>query len=148
MDLQLWSGSKGPIIPMEVAWFSTPEEDTAKSQKDQDCVNCVFWLERCCPSCCPLQAKQLISGTIQCSLLVERSMWWEWLQLWATGDWQLHHHNVLMHHISCRVFFVKHQITQVTQPPYSPDLVLCDFWHFRKLKSPLKGKRFQTINEV
>ena len=41
-------------------------------------------------------------------------------------------------------FFVKHLITQVTQPPpYSPDLVPCDFWLFPKLKSPLKGKRFQ-----
>ena len=44
--------------------------------------------------------------------------------------------------------FVKHQITQVTQPPYSPDLVACDFWLFPKLKSPLKGKRFQTVDEI
>ena len=40
---------------------------------------------------------------------------------------------------------VKHQLTQVTQPPYSPDLVPCDFWLFPKLKSPLKGKKFQTV---
>ena len=33
-------------------------------------------------------------------------------------------------------------------PPYSPGLVPCDFWLFPKLKSPLKGKRFQTINEI
>ena len=43
---------------------------------------------------------------------------------------------------------MKHQITQVTQVPYSPDLVPCDFWLFLKLKSPLKGKRFQTIDEI
>ena len=38
---------------------------------------------------------------------------------------------------SCLVqsFLVKHQITQVTQPPCSPDLVPCDFWLFPKLKS-------------
>ena len=52
-----------------------------------------------------------------------------------------------MHHILCS-FFVKHQIIQVTQPPYSPDLVPCDFWLFPKLKSPLKGKSFQSINET
>ena len=52
-----------------------------------------------------------------------------------------------MHHISCS-FFVKHLITQVTQPPYSPDLVPCDFWLFPKLKSSLKGKGFQTITEI
>ena len=42
----------------------------------------------------------------------------------------------------------KHQITQVTQPPYSPDLVPSDFWLFPKLKSSLKGKQFQTIDEI
>ena len=31
----------------------------------------------------------------------------------------------LMHHVSCQIFFGKQQITQVTQPPYSPDLVPC-----------------------
>ena len=48
----------------------------------------------------------------------------------------------------CAEFWGDHQITQVTQPPYSPDLVLCHFWLFPKLKSPLKGKRFQTIDEI
>ena len=52
-----------------------------------------------------------------------------------------------MHHVS-HSFLVKHPITQVTQPPYSPDLVPCNFWLFPKLKSPLKGKRFQTISEI
>ena len=54
----------------------------------------------------------------------------------------------LMHHILCRVFLAKHQITQVTQPPYSPDLATYNGWLFPKLKSPLKGKRFQTISEI
>ena len=45
-------------------------------------------------------------------------------------------------------FLVKRQITQVIQPRYSPDLAPCDFWLFPKLKSPLKGKRVQTISEI
>ena len=66
----------------------------------------------------------------------------------ATGDWQLHYNNLPAHasHLVQR-FLVKHQITQVTQPPYSPDLVPCDFWLFPELKSPLKGKRFETMDE-
>ena len=56
--------------------------------------------------------------------------------------------NTLRHRVSCSFLFAKHQITPVTQPPYSPDLVPCDFWLFPKLKSPLKGKRFQTIDEI
>ena len=49
---------------------------------------------------------------------------------------------------SCAEFLVKYQIIQVTQPPCSPDLVPCNLWLFPKLKSPLKGKRFQTTNEI
>ena len=45
-------------------------------------------------------------------------------------------------------FLAKYQITQVTQPPYSPDLATCDFWLFPKLKSPSRGKRFQTISDI
>ena len=54
---------------------------------------------------------------------------------------------LLVPHVSCSLF-VKHQITQVTQPACSPDLDPCDSWLFPKLKSPLKGKRFQTIDEI
>ena len=32
--------------------------------------------------------------------------------------------------------------------PYSPDLASCDFLLFPKLKLPLKGKRFQTVDEI
>ena len=52
----------------------------------------------------------------------------------------------LLHHVLCRIFLAKHQITQVTQTSYSTDLVPCDFWLFPKLKSPLKGKKFRTID--
>ena len=53
---------------------------------------------------------------------------------------------LLTRHTSC-VFLVKHQITQGTQPPYSPELTPCDFLLFPKLKSSLKG-RFQTTGDV
>ena len=36
----------------------------------------------------------------------------------------------------------------MSQRPYSPDLVPCDFWLFLKLKSPLKRKTLQTSNEI
>ena len=34
------------------------------------------------------------------------------------------------------------------QPPYSPDLVPCDVFHFPKLKRPMKGRIFATIEEM
>ena len=74
--------------------------------------------------------------------------WFRRLQLWATGDCQLHHNmpTHASHLVHC--FLEKHQITQVTQPPYSPDLTPCNFWLFPELKSPLKGEKFQTVDEI
>ena len=79
----------------------------------------------------------------------ETIQWFRGPQVWATGDWQLHRDSAPTH-ASCIVqrFLATYQVTQVTEPPYSPDLVPYDFWLFPKPKPPLKGKRFQTINEI
>jgi hypothetical protein len=42
----------------------------------------------------------------------------------------------------------KHSIPVVPHPPYSPDLAPCDFFLFPRLKSSLKGKRFQDVAEI
>ena len=69
----------------------------------------------------------------------------------AMGDrwWELHHNNMPAHvsHLVQR-FLVKHQVTLVTQPHYYPDLAPCDFWLLLKPQSLLKGKRFQSIDEI
>ena len=74
--------------------------------------------------------------------------WFRRPQLRATGDWQLHHNNTCAHASHLVQFLAQHQIIQMTQASYSPDLAPWDFWLFLKLKSPLKGKRFQTVNET
>jgi hypothetical protein len=45
--------------------------------------------------------------------------------------------------LSVREFLAKHSIPVVPHLPYSPDLAPCDFFLFPRLKSTLKGKRFQ-----
>jgi len=45
-------------------------------------------------------------------------------------------------------FLTRHETTVVPQPPYSPDLAPADFFLFPKLKSSLKGRRFQTVEEI
>jgi transposase len=47
-----------------------------------------------------------------------------------------------------REFLTKPEATVVPQPPYSPDLAPADFILFPKLKSSLKGRRFQTVEEI
>jgi len=39
-------------------------------------------------------------------------------------------------------------MTVVPHPPYSPNLAVCEFFLFPKLKMKLKGQRFQTVEEI
>jgi len=36
----------------------------------------------------------------------------------------------------------------IPHPPYSPDLALCDFFLFQKIKLKLKGRQFDTTEEI
>jgi transposase len=47
-----------------------------------------------------------------------------------------------------RDFLAKHVTTVLPQPPYSPDLAPSDFFLFPKLKSELKGCRFESIEAI
>jgi hypothetical protein len=50
--------------------------------------------------------------------------------------------------LSVREFLAKHSILVVPHPPYSPHFAPCDFFLFPRLKSTLKGKRFQNVAEI
>ncbi|UYV67726.1 hypothetical protein LAZ67_5001784 [Cordylochernes scorpioides] len=54
--------------------------------------------------------------------------------LWMNKNWLLHHDNAPAH-------------TSLL-PPYSPDLAPCDFFLFPKLKRPMKGRRYATLDEI
>jgi transposase len=61
----------------------------------------------------------------------------------------LHHDNAPAH-VSLLIceFLAKQETIVVPQAPYSPDLAPADFFLFPKLKSTLKGHRFQTVEEI
>jgi transposase len=62
---------------------------------------------------------------------------------------QLHHDNEPAHSTALvQAVLLKHHITQICQPPYSPDLAPCHFRLFPKLKSLLKGKIFVNATFV
>jgi hypothetical protein len=45
-------------------------------------------------------------------------------------------------------FWQKQKLAVIPHPPYFPDLVPCDSFLFPKIKSKLKGHRFDTIEEI
>jgi histone-lysine N-methyltransferase SETMAR len=36
----------------------------------------------------------------------------------------------------------------LAHPPYSPDLAPCDYWLFSRVKNHLRGKRFQSEDDI
>ena len=69
--------------------------------------------------------------------------------MWTGKNWQLRRNNAPAHsaHV-IKDFLAKNNTALVRQPPYSPDLALCDFWLFPKLKTMLKGRRFQSRKAI
>lgn len=69
--------------------------------------------------------------------------------LWKNNSWLLHHDNAPAHSsLLVRSFLAKNNTVVVPQPPYSPDMAPCDFFLFPKLKRPMKGRRFSSIEEI
>jgi hypothetical protein len=70
-------------------------------------------------------------------------------QLWREQIWLLHHDNAPSHiAILTNPFLVKNKISVMPHPPYSPDLALCVFFLLPKMKLKLKGRRFDTIEDI
>lgn len=68
---------------------------------------------------------------------------------WLSNDWFLHHDNAPSHTaLVVRQFLASKNITVIPHPPYSPDLAPCDYFLFPKLKSRMKGRRFDTVEEI
>ncbi|UYV82507.1 hypothetical protein LAZ67_21002605 [Cordylochernes scorpioides] len=60
---------------------------------------------------------------------------------WPNGDWILHHNNARPH--------TAHLVTKILpQPPYSPDIAPNDFFLFPKFKAVLKGRHFDTRDDI
>ncbi|UYV79141.1 hypothetical protein LAZ67_17001224 [Cordylochernes scorpioides] len=69
--------------------------------------------------------------------------------LWKNKNWLLHHDNAPAHtSLLVRDFLAKNNTLMMLQPPYSPDLAPCDFFLFPKLKRPMKGRRYATLDEI
>jgi hypothetical protein len=63
--------------------------------------------------------------------------------------WILHHDNAPAHKaLSVKQFLAQKSITETEHSSYSPDFSPNDFWLFPKIKSALKGRKFQDIEDI
>jgi len=71
------------------------------------------------------------------------------VQMDIADEWVLHHDNAPAHTApSVREFLAKRNIPILPHPLYSPDLVLCDFYLFTKLKLKLKAHHFGMMENI
>jgi hypothetical protein len=65
------------------------------------------------------------------------------------NDWIFHHESAPAHRaLSVTQFLTQKSIPQIQHPHYSSDLAPNDFWLFTKIKSELKGRRFQDSEGI
>ncbi|UYV62779.1 hypothetical protein LAZ67_2001911 [Cordylochernes scorpioides] len=68
---------------------------------------------------------------------------------WTNGGWILHHDNARPHTAHLMTSFLAKNETQILlQPPYFPDIAPNDFFLFPKLKAVLKGRHFDTRDDI
>ncbi|UYV66273.1 hypothetical protein LAZ67_4001141 [Cordylochernes scorpioides] len=68
---------------------------------------------------------------------------------WTNGDWILHHDNDRPHTTHLVTSFSAKSGTQILpQPLYPPDIAQNDFFLFPKLKAVLKGRHFDTRDDI
>ncbi|UYV77869.1 hypothetical protein LAZ67_15002625 [Cordylochernes scorpioides] len=73
----------------------------------------------------------------------------KWPEKWTNGDWILHHDNARPHTAHLVTSFLAKNGTEILpQPPYSPDITPNDFFLFPKLKAVLKGRHFDTREDI
>ncbi|UYV67905.1 hypothetical protein LAZ67_5002460 [Cordylochernes scorpioides] len=67
----------------------------------------------------------------------------------TNGGWILHHDNARPHTAHLMTSFLSKNGTQILlQPPYFPDITPNDFFLFPKLKAVLKGRHFDTSDDI
>jgi len=70
-------------------------------------------------------------------------------QKWQNQNLTIHHDNAPAHRsFKVSQFLAKNNMTVILHHPHSPDLAPCDFFLFPKLKLRIKGRRFDTIEEI
>ena len=69
--------------------------------------------------------------------------------LFKSGQWHFHQDNASVNNsILVTDYLTKMGIKTVRHPLNSPDLALCDFWLFPKLKEKHRDCRYETIEEM
>jgi len=65
-----------------------------------------------------------------------------------SSEWFLFHDNAPSPNAASVKFLANRNVAVLQNPPYSPDLAPADYFVFPKFKFPLKGRYFQSVEEI
>ena len=123
-----------------------PKKSMDESVKDQGGVCCFDWkgiVHHEFVPCDQMVNKELYQEVLAC---LRDAVCRKKPELWENQTCMLHHDNALVHALLLVLsYLAKHKISILPHPPYSPNFAQVDFFLFPKLKTTLKGRRFQTI---
>jgi histone-lysine N-methyltransferase SETMAR len=80
--------------------------------------------------------------------MLERKCATKKTELWHSHKWLLHHNAPTHTPLKTTEFLTNNNMVILPHPPYSLDLVPCDFALFPKLKMKLKGRHFETVSDI
>jgi len=93
---------------------------------------------------------QTVNGKFYCDVLrrVRENIRRKRPEKWRNDSWAVHNYNAPAQASFVGQFLVSAKTTAIPHPPYSPDLATCDFFLFPKMKLKLKGRHFDSIEEI
>jgi hypothetical protein len=94
---------------------------------------------------------QTVNSRLYCDVLrrLRENVLRSRLKHWREQAWLLHHDNAPSHTcVFTQHFLAKNKFALIPHPPQSPDLALCDVFLFPKMELKLKGRRFDTIENI
>ena len=133
MNFWAWSKNKMPGLIVGVSNDAVAKENRTIKVKSRSYWSCSLrWETLSTMSSCQ---SQTINKFIMRSCSLHFTHFSRRNEFWQNKLWLLHHNNALAHKsLSSQQFLAKRKFALLEQPPYSPDLALCDFFLFPKLK--------------
>jgi len=137
---------------VEVAKFTAAEKSASSSQQCQVHVELFFDIQGIVRKEF-VSSGQTINDNFYCELLkwLREGIWLKRPDKWKKNNWFLRHDNAPARlSLAVRQFLTSRNIRVNPCPPLpnSPDLAPCDFFLFSKMKLRLKGRRFDTTEEI
>jgi len=149
VGVRLWSWDQTAKCGMALIKFSTSEESMHDQMQGENYDYCFFFY-----SCSIVHKEfvppgQTVNHAFYKDVLERLQKQVQWVRMDTADNWVLHLDNVPADTaFSFWEFLAKENIPIVPHPPCGPDLALCDFYLFPKLKSKLKSCHFGTMESI